>query len=55
MTASDKATANHLYNRVRIYDALIDEAAEAGEFKEEERLEAVQSEIRAELRKIIGL
>ena len=55
MTQNDKNTANHLYNRVRVYDALIDAAIEECDFDEQERLEKAQSEIRAELRRIIGL
>ena len=53
MTATDKAEANHIFNRVRIYDALIDAANEAGEYAEAERLEKTQDELRAELRKRI--
>jgi len=53
MTTTDKAIANHLHNRVRIYDALIDAANEAGEYTEAERLEKTQDQIRAELRRLI--
>ena len=55
MSQNDKNTANHLYNRVRIYDTLIDAAIEDCDFNEEARLTNAQDEIRAELRKIIGL
>jgi hypothetical protein len=55
MSQDDKNTANHLYDRVRIYDSLIDAASEECDFSEVERLERAQGAIRAELRKIIGL
>ena len=53
MSHEDKKIANHLFNRVRIYQGLIDIAAAAGDFAEEERLEAVQGQIREQLRGII--
>jgi hypothetical protein len=55
MSQNDKDTANHLYNRVRVYEALIDAAIEECDFDEQERLEKAQGEIRAQLRQIIGL
>lgn len=55
MSQNDKDTANHLYNQVRIYDTLIDAAAEECDFDEQERLEKAQDAIRAQLRQIIGL
>jgi hypothetical protein len=55
MSQNDKDTANHLYSRVRIYDTLIDAAAEECDLDEQERLEKTQDAIRAQLRQIIGL
>jgi len=55
MSQNDKDTANHLYNRVRVYEALIEAAIEECDFDEQERLEKAQGEIRAQLRQIIGL
>ena len=55
MSQNDKDTANHLYNRVRIYEALIEAAAEECDFETEERLTKEQDAIRAQLRQIIGL
>lgn len=53
MSPADKAEANHIYNRVRIYTELIEVAEQQGDFKEAERLEKTQDELRMQLRKLI--
>ncbi len=53
LTPADKAAAEHIFSRIRIYGNLIEAADQENGFAEVARLTAEQDRLRAELRQII--